>query len=58
MKLQQIRSGAIQISNQIDGTKSSDGNKVSGHNQYQYKIHFKLFIFLFDTDWYAKCQWR
>lgn len=32
MQLQQFRSGVIQINNQNDGTKSSDGIKVSERN--------------------------
>lgn len=41
VQLQQIRSGAIQITNQNDGTKSIDGNKVSHHIKYVSKMHAK-----------------
>lgn len=42
-QLQQIRSGAIQLSNQNDGTKSGDGNKVStcGSLKYQHNFPWK-----------------
>lgn len=43
VQLQQIRSGAIHLSNQNDGTKSSDGNKVS-HDRRKIPRHLNIRI--------------